>query len=76
MVNADVQYKEQRTKLPLLVVQCEGPSLLGRSWLQCLQLDWKDIRSMQDNSLQAVLARHAAVFKEELGSYKDSGLKF
>lgn len=45
MVNADVQYKEQKAQLLLLVVQCEGPSLLGRSWLQCFQLDWQDIHS-------------------------------
>ena len=39
---ADVQYKRQQAQLPLLVVQCAGPSLLGRSWLQCLQLDWQE----------------------------------
>ena len=50
-VMADVQYKSQRVQLPLLVVQCAGPSLLGRSWLQCLQLDWQEIHSMRENSL-------------------------
>ena len=64
---ADVQYKRQQAQLPLLVVQCAGTSLLGRSWLQCLQLDWQEIYSMRENSLRSLLERHAAVFKEGLG---------
>ena len=28
-MNADVQYKEQNAQLPLLVVQCDGPSFVG-----------------------------------------------
>ena len=69
-MNADVRYKEQNAQLPLLVVQGDGPSLLGRSWLECLRLDWHDILSMRDDPLQALLTHHAAVFRNELGELR------
>ena len=66
-MNADVPYKKQRAQLPLWFVQYNGPSLLGRSWLQHLQLDWQEIHAMRENSLCVLLDRHATVFQEELG---------
>ena len=45
-VMVNVQYIQQQVQLTLLVVQGQGPSLLGRSWLQCLRLDWQEILSM------------------------------
>ena len=36
----DVQYQSHQAKLPLLVVQGTGPDLLGRNWLQSIQLNW------------------------------------
>ena len=38
-----VEYKDQRESLQLLVVAGNGPSLLGRNWLQKLHLDWREI---------------------------------
>ena len=35
-----VKYGNQETTLPLLVVKGEGPSLLGRNWLEKIQLNW------------------------------------
>ena len=32
-IDVDVEYKNQKTKLNLLVVKRSGPSLLGRDWL-------------------------------------------
>ena len=66
-IDANVQYKEQKAQLPILVVKCQGPTLLGRSWLQRLQLDWAEIHSIRNNSLQTLLDRHAPVFQEGLG---------
>jgi len=36
----DVIYGQQKARLPLVVVAGEGPCLMGRDWLQQLQLDW------------------------------------
>ena len=35
----EITYKDQKSTLPLVVVAGQGPSLLGRNWLQCIQLD-------------------------------------
>ena len=39
-VTVKVTYGSQQETLPLLVVAGDGPSLLGRDWLQKLRLDW------------------------------------
>ena len=38
-----VQYGSQKARLVLLVVDGNGPSLLGRNWLRHVRLDWKSI---------------------------------
>ncbi len=65
-----VQYGEQRAKLPLLVVRGSGPSLLGRDWLRIIRLDWKVINQVQGNALQEVLDRYGDIFKPGLGTLK------
>ena len=50
----------------------EGPTLLGRDWMQHIQLDWPSIfqiKTIKDNSLQQLLQPFEAVFKEELGTF-------
>ncbi len=65
-----VQHGTKEADLPLLVVKGSGPSLLGRNWLQNLQLDWELIHRLEESPLQEVLRRHADVFKEELGTLR------
>ena len=47
-----LDYKQQKVKLPLLIVQGDGPSLLGKNWLKSIKLDWKDLKhvTVQANS--------------------------
>ena len=52
------------------MLQAEGPSLLGRNWLQNLRLDWQQIHRLNNNMLDEVLDRHSEVFREELGTLK------
>ena len=33
--------------LPLLVVEGQGPPLIGRNWLESIPLDWKMIKTVQ-----------------------------
>ena len=47
-LSIQVEYHGQNATLPLLVVQNEGPSLIGRNWLAQIQLDWKSIFSVKD----------------------------
>ena len=67
-LDVSIQYKDQITNLPLLVVEGSGPSLFGRNWLKCIKLDWQEINYLQSNALQAILDRHQEVFKEGLGT--------
>ena len=38
-----VKYKKYKGSHDLIVVQGSGPSLLGRDWLSCIQLDWAEM---------------------------------
>ena len=66
--------------LGLVVVGGKGPSLLGRDWLGKLRLDWGAIRTIQSvdatlSTLEAVLARHANLFRNKLGTIKGATAK-
>ena len=73
----EVQYEQQCEKLPLVIVDGNGPSLFGRQWLDSIKLNWKSINPnwksinhVQSKTLQSVLDRHQEVFKQELGTLK------
>ena len=71
-----VEHNGQSLTLPLIVSAGNGTPLLGRDWLAALQLDWKSIFSMESSlSLQEVLEKHSAVFKEGLGELRDMKAK-
>ena len=62
-IDADVSYKHQTAKLPLVVVEGNGPSLFRRDWLQHINLDWKSLNMVQNQTtdaptLSTVLNRH------------------
>ena len=54
--------------VPLLVIKGNGPSLLGRDWLKHPELDWKEIYTLQRETLEGVLAQHKNVFQDGLGT--------
>ena len=71
-----VQHNEQTLTLPLLVTKGDGPTLLGRNWLEALPLDWRTIFHIGSNlTLQQVLDRHRDVFKEEPGQLRGTAAK-
>ena len=75
-LSVQVEYHGQNATLPLLVVQNNGPSLIGHNWLARIQLDWKSIFSIKDGqSLESLLTQHSDVFREELGTVKDVKVK-
>ena len=66
-----VTHNEQVVTLPLYVTRGQGPSLLGRNWLEALRLDWKNIFSIRkERTVQSVLDCYADVFRDELGTVK------
>ena len=71
----DVQYKDQKAHLQLVVATGQGPSLLGRDWLSKIQLDWTELcnnHACYSLSLQDILEVNASVFSPELGTLKDA----
>ena len=62
-----VTHNGHTTSLPLVVTEGNGPTLLGRNWLEALRLDRTNIFRIGNNlSQQQILTQHADVFKEEL----------
>ena len=69
-LNMRVTYGDQKQKLVLVVVEGNGPSLLGRNWLKYLRLDWNNIfsvRTAKMKPLHALLQYHQILFSKELG---------
>ena len=73
-VDVSVKYKGQVAQLPLVVVKGDGPSLLGRNWLDQIQLDWREIHYLQSN-LQSVMDKHKPLFQGGLGTLRDHKVK-
>ncbi len=71
-LDVHVQYGSQTRTLPLVVVAGKGPTLLGRDWLQYIQLDWKMIGlttlDKGQARVQSLLQRYPEVFSETPGT--------
>ena len=69
-VDVRVKYGGQEVTLPLLIVKGEGPSLLGRNWLEEIKLNWYEIVWLQNAALNDLLEKHRTVFGSDLGTAK------
>ena len=70
-VHLPVVYEQQELVLPLIVVDGDGPPLLGRNWLEQLKLNWHYIFHVSKvDTLSDVLGRHKMVFEKRLGTIK------
>ena len=70
-VHLPVVYEQRELILPLIVVDGDGPPLLGRNWLEQLKLNWRNIFHMSKvDTLSDVLDRHKMVFDKGLGTIK------
>jgi len=70
--NAEVKVKNERHRLPLLVVAGSGPSLVGRNWLHSIRLDWPSIFQLKVNLNPSILDSFKEVFGKDLGTIKVS----
>ena len=55
----------------MLVVDGEGPDLLGRDWMAAMKMTFSvgDVHTVeQERSLQDILAKHSSLLTEELGA--------
>ena len=53
-----------------------GPSLLGRDWLDCFKINWDKVLEIKYTpSLEQVFENHKEAFSEELGLLKGVEVK-
>ena len=70
-IRVAVKYKTQEMQLPLVVVQGKKPVLLGRNWLEKLNLDWSTIVKVSHvPAVEDVLAKYEALFEKGYGHIK------
>lgn len=71
-----VEHGSERKELVLIVTRGQGPSLLGRNWLETLKLNWKEVYYIhQPSPLDKILQAHEAVFRNELGTIQGVAAK-
>ena len=57
--------------LPVLVVEGDGLSMIGRSWLTELRLDWRAVHAISlSHSLEGILEQSKEMFQQGLGKIK------
>ena len=70
-----VKYQQQAPlTLTLIVIKGDGPTLLGRDWLQYFQLDWSSIKTVKyklSTELNSILTKFEDVFFDGLGTIKE-----
>ena len=77
VLNVETSYDGQNEVVQLHVVKGDGPSLLGRDWLQTIKLNWVQMNLVSSPSpaLDKLLDKHAALFQQGLGLLKDVTVK-
>ena len=74
VMSVEVRYGQQHHReLKLLIVQGNGPCLLGRDWLKVVRLDWRNIGKVStsanlESCVAALQNRYQEVFSEKLGT--------
>ena len=66
-IDVVVKCGDSSARLPLVVIEGNGPNLFGRNWLQAIKLDWGVIHQLQVDSLQELMAQYKGVFEPGLG---------
>ncbi|XP_060774421.1 uncharacterized protein K02A2.6-like [Neoarius graeffei] len=61
---AKVQYQGHEVTLPLLIVQGQGTSLLGRDWFDALGISMMGVHQVHIQSVESILNEYAEVFQE------------
>ena len=69
-----VKLDDQENKLPLYVVEGNGPSLLGRNWLSTVKLNWGLIKQVSSD-LDQVFNKHSSLFDNSMGCVKGTQAK-
>ena len=61
----------QNVELSLIVVNGQGPSLLGRDWMDKLKLNWQEVHQVKCSPLQEMFQKYRTLFTEGIGTWKN-----
>ena len=70
-LNVEVKYEDQFKMLVLVVTAGNGLSLLGQNWLNCINLNWKElfaVCTVRLGFLHTLMQRHKQPFVDGLGT--------
>ena len=68
----NVLYQGVSYRLPLTVVEANGPMLLGRNWSGEIKLNWHNIFAMTlSPAMGKLLEKYSELFKDDLGCARD-----
>ena len=76
-IDVDVKYQSTSVKLNLVIVKGDGPTLMGRDWLQHIRLDWAQLNNLdaEHSQLKEMLAKHSNLFQPGLGKISGTTAK-
>eukprot|EP00795_Rhopilema_esculentum_P011239 gene11239-21428_t len=66
----DVEFKGQKAKLPLVIVDGDKPALLGRNWLMEIKLDWNQLFVVNYGLGEELVKKYKNVFDAQHGVLK------
>ena len=69
-VQVQVSHETQTATLPLVVVEGNGPTLMGRNWLSKIKLNWSKIHYIVNAGLSELLHKYHEVFQDGLGTFQ------
>ena len=76
-IDVDVEYKSKSVKLNLVIVKGDGPSPMGRDWLQHIRLDWAQLNNLdvEHSQLEEMLTKHSSLFQPGIGKISGTTAK-
>ena len=62
----EVQYKDQKKKLIFVIIEGNGPALLGRDWLMHITINWADISTVHSTpKMSQLLNEYSELFEDK-----------
>ena len=72
----DVQYNgASHRRLPVVVVKGSAPCLLGRNWLERMQICWSEVHALRAPPMERLKRKYPTVFSSQLGKLKNVKVK-